>query len=35
MDNIEIDHVKALCMFDVSEDERIKEAYNWKTLSRY
>ena len=29
--NIEIDHVKAICMFDVSDDEQLKEAFSWKT----
>ena len=29
-DNIVIDHVKPICMFDVSEDEDLKEAFNWK-----
>ena len=28
--NIEIDHVKAICLFDVSKDEEIREAFNWK-----
>ena len=28
--NIEIDHVKAICMFDVSDDEQLKEALSWK-----
>ena len=28
--NIEIDHVKPICIFDVSEDGEIKEAFNWK-----
>ena len=28
--NIEIDHVKAICMFDVTKNEEIKEAFNWK-----
>ena len=28
--NIEIDHVKSICMFDVSDDEQLKEAFNWK-----
>ena len=28
--NIEIDHVKPICMFDVSKDEELKEAFNWK-----
>ena len=26
--NIEIDHVKPICMFDVSKDEELKEAFN-------
>ena len=29
-DNIEIDHVKAFCLFDVSKDEELREAFNWK-----
>ena len=29
-DNIQTDHVKPICMFDVSEDEELKEAFNWK-----
>ena len=29
-DNIEIDHVKAICLFDVSKDEELKEAFSWK-----
>ena len=29
-DKIEIDHVKAFCMFDVSKEEELKEAFNWK-----
>ena len=28
--NIEIDHVKAICIFDVIKDEELKEAFNWK-----
>ena len=28
--NIEIDHVKPICMFDVSDDEQLKEAFSWK-----
>ena len=28
--NIEIDHVKTICMFDVSKDEKLSEAFNWK-----
>ena len=29
-DNIEIDHVKAICLFDVSKDDELREAFNWK-----
>ena len=28
--NIEIDHVKAICLFDISKDEKLKEAFSWK-----
>ena len=28
--NIEINHVKAICLFNVSNDEELKEAFNWK-----
>ena len=28
--NIEIDHVKAICLFDVSKDEELGEAFSWK-----
>ena len=28
--NIEIDHVKPICMFDVTKDEELKVAFNWK-----
>ena len=27
---IEIDNVKPICMFDVSDNEQLKEAFNWK-----
>ena len=27
---IEIDHVKAICLFDLSKDEELKEAFDWK-----
>ena len=27
---IEIDHVKAIFLFDVTKDEELKEAFNWK-----
>ena len=26
--NIEIDHVKPICLFDVTKDEELKEAFN-------
>ena len=29
-DNIEIDHVKAICFFDLSKDEESREFFNWK-----
>ena len=29
-DNIEIDHVKAICLFDISDGDQLKEAFNWK-----
>ena len=28
--NIEIDHVKPICLFDVSKDEELQEAFSWK-----
>ena len=28
--NIEIDHVKPFCLFDVSDDEQLREAIFWK-----
>ena len=28
--NIEIDHVKPFCVFDVTKDEQLKEAFSWK-----
>ena len=28
--NTEIDHVKPICMFDVSKDEVLRETFNWK-----
>ena len=28
--NIEIDHVKAICLFDISNDEELKLAFSWK-----
>ena len=29
-ENIEIDHVKPICMFDVTKDEELKKAFNWR-----
>ena len=29
-DNIEIDHVKAIDLFDVSKYEEVKETFNWR-----
>ena len=28
--NIEVDHIKPICMFDVSDDDQLKEAFSWK-----
>ena len=28
-ENIEIDHVKPICTFDVTKDEELKEAFKW------
>ena len=28
--NIETDHVKSICLFDVSKHEELKEAFSWK-----
>ena len=28
--NIEIDHVKPICLFDISKDEELREPFNWK-----
>ena len=27
---IELDHIKPICLFDVSKDEKLKEAFSWK-----
>ena len=27
---VEIDHVKPICLFDVSKEEELKEAFSWK-----
>ena len=31
-DNLEIDHVKANCLFDVSKDKELGEAFKWKNI---
>ena len=28
--NIEIDHVKPICLFDVSKDVELREAFSWQ-----
>ena len=28
--NIELDHVKLICIFDVSKDEELREAFSWR-----
>ena len=28
--NIKIDHVKPICLFDLSKDEYLKESFSWK-----
>ena len=28
--NIEIDHVNPICMFDVTKNDELREAFNWK-----
>ena len=28
--NIQIDHIKPICLFDITKDEELKEAFNWK-----
>ena len=33
-DNTEIDQVKPSCMFDVSNDEEIRESLSWKKTQR-
>ena len=34
-DNIEINHVKAICIFDVSKEEELKEALSSKIPRPY
>ena len=29
-DNIEIDHVKPIYMFDISKEEELRDAFSWK-----
>ena len=33
--NIELDHVKPICMFDVCNDEQLKEALSWKNTQPF
>ena len=33
--NIEIDHVKPICMFNKTDDEELKLAFNWKETNHY
>ena len=28
--NIDMDHVKPICLFDISKDKELKEAFIWK-----
>ena len=28
--NKDVDHVKSVCLFDISKDEEIRECFNWK-----
>ena len=28
--NTEVDHVKPICMFDLSDNEQLKGAFNWR-----
>ena len=30
--NIAIDHVKPICMFDVTKDDELREAFSWKNI---
>ena len=30
--NVDIYHVKPICLFDVSKDEELKEAFSWKNI---
>ena len=32
-DNIELDHVKPICKFNISNDEKLGDAFSWKILS--
>ena len=29
-EKIEIDHVKPICMFDITKDNELKETFNWR-----
>ena len=30
--NFDIDHVKPICLFDISKDDELREAFNWKNI---
>ena len=32
--NLESDHAKPICLFDVSNKEKLKEAFSWKITQR-
>ena len=32
---IETDHVKAVCLFDVSKNDELREAFNWKNTQAF
>ena len=29
--NVDIDHVRPICMSNISDGEKLREAFNWKT----
>ena len=33
-DNIEIDHVRPISSFDISDDEQLKEPFNWRNTQQ-
>ena len=34
-DNVEIDHVRPISSFDISDDEQLKEAFNWRNTQPF